>query len=272
MAKTIKELTPEQKDEILSYIDLEDFENFSDQFNKKYFTKQTAITDEEIVSAVTGKRIKSIESRFLELAKEIDPSMTKSKLGETHLEEAIENFIPVVKSKWSELETKAKSGNDKKVNDLLEEIKQKDQSILSYKELAEKEANEKEEILTKSTSEMKNFKLSHAYNELKNKLSWIDNATDVDRLGFDTLIKTKYKIDLNDKDEIQILTSEGKPIPSKVKGGQMADPFEILDMELEVNKKKKLNNAKDSKVILPLNREKATGRELPKQYLNRVQK
>lgn len=271
MAK-IKDLKLEEAQELLTFLGIEDSENFKENFSQKFFTKETALASDEIKKAIVGKRMTEIEGSLLKLGKIVDPELTRSKLGEKQIEENIEGFMELFSNKFTELETKASTGNDKKVNDLERMLQDKDKSLLSYKELAEKEAAEKERVVSEYQNGMKSYKINHQFEQYKNKLSWIDEPTDVQRIGFDTKISTSYKFDLDEKDNLVILSADGKPIPSKVKGGAMADPLEILDFELDQNKLKKNNNAKvnSSIFVQPVRQEQSNGKKLPAEYLKRI--
>ena len=273
MAK-IKDLKLEEAQELLSFIGIEDADNFKETFGKSFFTKETALGSEEIKKAITGKRMQEIEGKLLQLGKIVDPELTRSKLSERQIEENIEDLMSKFSERFTTLETKASEGNDKRVNDLEKMLHDKDKSLLSYKELAEKEAAEKERVVGEYQNGMKTYKINHQFEQYKNKLSWIDEPTDVQRIGFDTKIASSYKFDLDEKDNLVILSSDGSPIPSKVKGGAMADPLEILDYELDQNKLKKNNNAKvnSSIFVQPQVQTQQNGRKLPAEYLKRVSK
>jgi superfamily II DNA helicase RecQ len=178
-----------------------------------------------------------------------------------------------LQTKITELQEQGKAGNDKKLNDALKLIEEKDKSIGSYKELAETNASKLEAATNEFQTGMKTYKINHQFEQYKNKLNWIDEPTGVQRIGFDTVVESKYRFDLDEKENLIVLDKEGKPIPSKLNGGKMADPLEILDAELEANKLKKLNNAnnKNNGIFTPQNREKSdSGREFTSDYQRRL--
>lgn len=273
MAKKITDLKLEEAQELLTFLGIEDADTFKETFGQKFFTKETALASDEIKRAIVGKRMTEIEGSLLKLGKIVDPELTRSKLGEKQIEENIEGFMELFSNKFTELETKATTGNDKKVNDLERMLQDKDKSLMSYKESWEKEAAERGKEKEDYQNGMKSYKINHQFEQYKNKLSWIDEPTDVQRIGFDTKISSSYKFDLDEKDNLVILTADGKPIPSKVKGGAMADPLEILDFELDQNKLKKNNNAKvNSSIFVQPTDQPQNGRKLPAEYLKRVGK
>lgn len=273
MAKKLADLKPEEMTEILTYIGIEDFENFKDEFPKKFLTVDSAVANETVIQKVTGKRLGEIAGKLHKVAKFLNPEISLDKFNEKKIEENIPEIEALLQTKITELQESAKSGNDKKLNDALRLIEEKDKSIGSYKELAESNASKLEAATNEFTTGMKSYKINHQFEQYKNKLNWIDEPTDVERIGFDTKIGTNYKFDLDEKENLIVLDKEGKPIPSKVNGGKMADPLEILDFELAANKLKKVNNAsnKNNGIFTPPNRDKSeNGRELTSDYERRL--
>lgn len=244
MAKELKDLKLEEAQDILKYLDLSDYENYKDAFGQKYLTVESAVSDERVIQKVTGKRMNEIAGKLHKVAKILNPEMSLNKFNEKVLEENIPEIESLLTSKLTELENKSKDGNDKKLNDVLRELEETKKSNLAYKDLSEKTAQEKEIAISEFQTGIKTYKINHQFEQYKNKLNWIDEPTDVQRIGFDHKINTSYKFDLDEKDNLIILDKEGKPIKSKSKAGSMADPLEILDLELDVNKLKKNNNAR----------------------------
>ncbi len=270
MAKTIKDLNLEEAQALLAYVGIEDADKFKDEFGQKFFTKESAISNDEIISAVTGKRIKTLESKFLEIVKEFDPTITKSKLGEKHLEEAMDDYIPVFKTKLSELESKAKSGNDKKVSDLEKQYDDLNKSYQAQKEVTDRIESEYNKYKEESTNNIKSYKINHQLSELKNRIPWIDGMTEIQKAGYDTVLSSNYKFDLDEQDRLRILDKTGKPVQSKAKAA-IADPLEILDLIAEENQLKKKNNAQNGKQFFQIDTTKeSSGRKLPADYLKRV--
>lgn len=248
MAKKLTELTPEEKDGILSYIGIEDFENFKDEFPKKFLTVDTAINNDKVISAVTGKRVKTIESALLDVFKLVDPTVSKSKLGEKPLETNIEELTGMLNTKFTELETKSKHGNDKRVDDLLKEKEDIQKSYIAEKEVNQRLTSEFDTFKSDSANNIKTYKVNHQITELKVKLPFIDDVTELQRVGFETILNSKYKFDLDENDKLRVLGVDGKPIQSKARAA-IAEPYEILEYELEVNKLKKNNNIKQNNSI-----------------------
>lgn len=272
MAKKIDDLTIEEAKDLLKYVGIEDAENFKEQFPTKFLTVDSAITNETVIQKVTGKRLGEIAGKLHKVAKFLNPEISLDKFNEKKIEENIPEIENLLQTKFNELQESAKSGNDKKLNDALAQLAEKDKSISSYKELAEKEAAERERVTNEFQTGMKTYKINHQFEQYKSKLNWIDEPTDVQRIGFDTKIGSSYRFDLDEKENLIVLDKEGKPIPSKSHAGKMADPLEILDAELEANKLKKLNNAdnKNNRIFTSATKTEQNGSGLSKAYLKSI--
>lgn len=272
MAKSIKDLKLEEAQELLSYIGIEDAEKFKDEFNARFFTKEAALTNDEIRKTIVGKRMTEIEGAVLKLGKLVMPDITRSKLSEKAIEENIEELAGAFGSKFTELQELAKAGNDKRVNDLEKQLEDREKSAKAYKELADKIAGEYEGYKTETANSIKSYKINHQYEQLKSQLPWVDDVTDVQRIGFDTFVKSNYQLDLDEKDNLIVKDKDGKPVQSKQKAA-MADPMEILDSILDSNKLKKNNNGKQIIRNFTENRQtEGNGRKLPSTYLDRVKR
>lgn len=269
--KAIKDLKLEEALDLLNYVGIDDAETFKDTFGTKFFTKETALENDEIKKAIVGKRMTDITSSLLRLGKVVNPELSMRELTKKHVEENIEDITEMFTNRISELDTKAKSGNDKKVTDLEKQLDEISKSVSVYKEVNEKLTAEYDTLKSGSANEMKSYKINHQYEQLKNQLSWIDEPTQVQRSGFDAIVSSNYKFDLDEKDNLRILDKEGKPIISKNKAA-VADPLEILDVLLDQNKLKKNNNAKSNNFVNfgQQSAQPETGRKLSKDYLKRV--
>jgi hypothetical protein len=266
--KKLTDLKPEEKDEILSFLGFEDFDNFKDTFPTKFLTKEAALEDNEIVSRVTARRVSEIASKALPVFKLVDPEFSLNKLKEGRFEDHLLTLEEKAKATLSELKDKASAGNDKKLADLEKALEDKDKSILSYKELNERVSNEFESYKSETGNSIKSFKINHQLEQAKNKIQWVDDMTDVQRTGYNALLSSKYQFDIDEKDNIVVVGKDGKRIQSKNKA-DFATIEEILELEAEQNKLIKKNNAKSGNNPIFVQRSK-NDKQLPANYLNRV--
>lgn len=269
MAKKLADLKPEEKDEILNFLGFEDFDNFKEAFPSKFLTKEAALEDEDIVNKVTARRIGEISSKVLPVFKLVDPDISLNKLKEGRLEDHFKTLEEKARTTFEELKSKASAGNDKKLSDLEKQLEDKDKSILSYKELNERITGEFESYKNETGNSIKSYKINHQLEQAKSKLAWVDDMTDVQRTGYNALLGSKYQFDIDEKDNVVVVGKDGKRIQSKNKA-DFASLDEILALEADENKLIKKNNAKSGNNTIFVKPTKREGRDLPANYLNRM--
>lgn len=246
-------LNEELVGKVLSFLNVdkieseEDFDNFKQTFNSKFVSKETAHTDEDIKNRVVGKRMGEITSKLVEFGKVLGQDVSFEKLKDKKVEEVITEFSSVVTNSFEELKSKAKEGNDKKLNDLQKELEDKVKSLTSYKEaleqtqglLAEKESN--------FQSELKNYKVQTKLKDIRANIPFVDGLNEIQRTGFETIINRDYRFDLDEKDNVIVTDKDGNLVPVKDKAGVFADPMTIFTTVAESNgllKKNNLDNVK----------------------------
>jgi hypothetical protein len=219
-----------------SKFDVNDFKSFVDS---KFIAKDAAINDETIVSAVTGKRLGSATTKFAQAF-----GLKASELNGKKLEDLFAEVSGSYNSTIEELKKKATEGNDKKLNDLQKALEEKDKSITDYKTLAEQTASELDKTKNEAFGQLKAYKLNDKVSKIKSQISFVDGFEKdaVRKTGFDTLVSSKYVVDLGENDEVIVKDTKGHFIPSKLKAGSHADLAEVLSLEAEANGLLKKNN------------------------------
>lgn len=267
------------KDEILNYLDATDVDSldkFKEKFNSKFIPLNEAHKYPDVASKVIGKRMGEITSKLVDFGKTFGIEETFDSLKEKKVEEAIDYFKETLSGKMGELKEASKSGNDKKVNDLTKQLEDMQKSISSYKEANEKLRSEYDGFKSQSENNIRSYKINHQIENLKNKISWVDDLTDVQRVGYDAALKTNYHFDLDEKDNLVVKDKEGKLIQKKDKAGAFAEPFEILEQLAEANKLKKMNNATQKSSIFAINKPVPKGeldtKKVSSAYLKRIGK
>lgn len=206
---------------------------------KKFISRDVAHEDTEVNKKAVGRRMGAVTTKISQLFG-IPHSQLEGKDVETILSEIQTSHTKAVE----ELSKKATEGNDKKVTDLMRELEDKNKSLQAYetqnKELRDSLKLEK----TESEKKIRTFLLNSKLTEAKSGISFVDDITEVQKTGFDALLNTKYRFDLDDKmEKLVVKDHEGNPIKSKANPGSFADPQEILSLEAEANKLLKKNNA-----------------------------
>ncbi len=263
-------LNEELVGKVLSFLNVEkieseeDFDNFKQTFNSKFVSKETAHTDEDIKNRVVGKRMGEITSKLVEFGKALGQDVSFDKLRDKKVEDVITEFGSVVTTQLEQLQSKAKEGNDKKLNDLQKELEDKVKSLTSYKEaleqtqglLAEKESN--------FQSELKNYKVQTKLKDIRASIPFVDGITDVQRAGFETIINSSYKFDLDEKDNVIVTDKDGNLVPVKDKAGVFADPTTIFTTVADANGLLKKNNLENVKKPVTFERQTETAKDSKK--------
>jgi hypothetical protein len=221
----------------------EQFNEFKTSFEKKFIPAEIAHEYEDVKNKVFGERARQIISRLNNMGKAIGiDEVSNRKLAESKIEDIIDEFTTITSTKLNELSTKASEGNDKKVNDLMAQIADKDKTVNSYKEALEKVQSEYEGFKGSKEGEIKSYKIGHQLDQVRGQIQWVDNVSDIQRVGFESYLNSNFQLDLDEKDGLIIKDKEGKLIPNPNKAGSFLSPVEILDQIADKNGLKKKNN------------------------------
>lgn len=261
MAKTVEDL---QK--LLDYVGIEaDTEDdFKKAFDEKFMSKEAHKKE-------VGQRFTNIDSAFLETYKLIDPTISSRKMAAVRFEENLNSFKEKLSGVLKEKDEAAKSGNDKKVNDLTKLLEDKEKSLAAYMEANENLKTEFDAFKTESQSQFKNYKLSDRYNKVKSQIAFVDNADRFKMRGYEDTLREDYIFDLDENDELIVKGKDGKPVVNKAKAGHFLSPKEVMELMAEEAELLKKNNAKPV-VVYPSKTERPSvngTRQLPPDYLKK---
>lgn len=261
-------------DKLLSFFSLENdeqAEQFLNQFNEKFIEVDKAHTLQAVKDRAIGERMRQLTSGVLDVVKIFDPSVSFRSLEKESLEENLKLAKTKAEGYKSDLDVKLKDGSDKRVNDLMKEIEDKNKTIESYKSASETVSAEYEAFKNSSQEEIKNYKINHQIDNLKSKMTFRDDITDIERTGFQTFLNSNYNFSLNEQDEVIAKDKNGELIKNKNKAGTFLSPLEVFNLIAEENKLLKKNNADINKknIFVPKSDE-GQKNKLPENYLKRV--
>jgi len=259
--------------EIIDYLGIDDLDKFKETIASKFLLKDTAHENEDVRKKVTGDRMQKITSKFLPIAKMIDPDTSHRKISEKNFEDYLDEFAGAFSTKLTSLEEAGRSGNDKKVNELEAMLLDTKKSVTAYKEVADKVTGEFETYKSDASNQFKDYKINHQLGIIKSKIAFVDDITEIQRIGYDTALKNNFKFDLDDKENLIVMDKEGKPVQREDKAA-IADPLYILGILAEKNNLMKKNNANQNN-LLPLkqnkiNTEQKNGMTLSASYLKKI--
>jgi len=227
--------------EILDYLGLSDVEKFDDfrsKFEPVYIKKEKAADDKEIVNSIVVKSIGKVtaltQSALISDIKTMGVDLSKDELKDMPIEKAVEYGLKKVNdfysSKISELQKGAGSGDEK--------VKEWETKFTKLQSKYEQEHNLFEQ--TKQTieqerqgwqNEKKGIKLTSKVGDALKAIKWKTGATEIEKKGFLALVNEKYKLDLDEKDDLFIADIQGQRIPHPKKHGEFKGINEILEEE-----------------------------------------
>ncbi|HWB62327.1 MAG TPA: hypothetical protein VG603_02365 [Chitinophagales bacterium] len=240
-----------------------DIDKFRQHVDGNYIAREEAIKDPKITGAIVGSRMGSITTK-LASAFSLDAGTIKDK----KVEDIIEMVAGQTNNTVESLKKKLSEGNDKKLNDLMQQLAEKEKSVNDYKKLADKTADEFENYKKESQNLFKAYKVSNELKSIKSQIPFIDDFSSNALLqaGFESVIGNKYQFDLDEQDNLEVKTKTGEYIKSKKNAGKMATAEEVLMAEAEEAKLIKKNKGPQQPVIPSIQQPKRD--EQPKRRLN----
>lgn len=214
--------------------DAADVKEFVTKHNESFVPLSEAHTDERVVEKVTGKFYGSLGTEAKRLF-----DLKNEDIKDKKFEEVLKLGVEKLNGKIKELSLNT---GDEKVAAITKERDTLKAQADQYKSEMEKVLGEKTALETDFNGKIKGFKVASIYKEAKAKLAFSDGIPEVAKLGFDSLISSKYEVSLDDKDNVQILTKEGKKVSNPTKSGTFLSLDEVLDKELDEAGLKKKNN------------------------------
>jgi len=230
----------EQK-ELLEYLGIDSVENLEDfrsKFEPVYVRKNSVKDDKELHQSVVGKVIKAATQTIVQDLKssgiEFEDGEVKE-MKEIPIEQVFSKGMAKLKnhfaSKIAELETKAGNGNDEKVKEVTTKFEKLQAKHDQEKALWEQTKGLFEQEKSGWVNEKKNIKLSSKVGDAFKSIKWKTGVSEIEKKGFLSLVNEKYKIDLDEKDELFIADSQGQRIKHPKKNGEFKNINEVLEEE-----------------------------------------
>lgn len=219
----------------------ESVDEFKDVVKNNWTLKKQAVEDEGVRKAVLGSSFKAVGQNIRKKLNEgygleIPNSELESKQIEDFVIDNIEKIKSTYEGKIKEMETQITTPNE-----ALKEFEAKNLNLERRLKEA-KDANksiESEYNLFKETkqSELKNYKIDVLKKDIFSKIKFSSDVTDVAKIGYNTLIESKYSIDFDESgDPIVVDKKKGERIPNEKVAGKYKSPLEIFEEEAIANK------------------------------------
>lgn len=271
-------LKPESVDKLTNFFGIksdEEIEPFINDYDKKFVPRDKAHEFDDVKTQATGERMKMITAKLRQVLEDVVPGVSFADLHNKRVEENLDFLKEKFTGIKTDLESKLKDGSDKRVNDLTKQMEDKDKTISAYKEANEKLSTEYDTFKTTKETDIKKYKIGHQLNEVKSRIAFRDDVTDIEREGFNSYLNNNFQFDLDEKDNLLVKDKEGKPILNKKAAGKISEPFDIMSEIAESNKLMKKNNAEQGakKVIFTNEKSKTENLndQLSETYKKRLQ-
>lgn len=247
------ELTIEQMFDYIG-VKADNIDDFKNQFDGKFLTRDNAVNDSEIKSKVTGAMAGGITTHIKRSAKEnFGLEISKDEIEGKKVEEIFDLIAATTKNEYetkiNDLSGQLKSSP--KVDEINAEWETKYNKLkgefTDTRDLLETTKSEFEAKQTEWLTNQKQTAIKSKMDGMLAQLDFSDQVNDMTRTGFLTHMATNYQIDLNDGGEMQIKDAEGKMIPNAGKHGEFMTPADVYRAEAEKNKLLKAANAQSAK-------------------------
>lgn len=235
-------IEPKEIFEYLGIDPVEKFEDFRTKFEPVYIRKNSIKDDKEfqqslvqplmgkIAQITTQNLVKELKSEGIEFE-----SGEIKELKESPIEDVFNKGVAKLKtyytSKIAELESKAGSGSDEKVKEYQTKFEKLQAKYEQEHNLFEQTKQSFEQERQSFANEKKGIKMQSKVGDAFKSIKWKTGASEIEKKGFLSLVNEKYKIDLDEQDELFIADSKGQRIPHPKKNGEFKNIHEILEEE-----------------------------------------
>ncbi len=208
-------------------------------FETEFVRTKTLSVDSEVLKPIIGKVLGPVENALQSTLKALDAGIDfeaadwKGAKTKDKIKLAFEKFSEKTNTVIEDLKAKANQGNDVKVTELQKELEKRD---LKYKDLEGRHNTVVTEFDThKKTAEekLKEKTMGILFKDKMAKLTPQIEASELQMTGFNAILKSKYVLELNDKEDDIIVkdAKTGLTVPSKTVTGASKTFEEIFTDE-----------------------------------------
>lgn len=223
--------------------EINNVETFKEKFQEK-FISLSEISErkdivEPIISKAIGKRIGSLETIIKKAAKENGVDLDGEEIKGKPIEEVAKTVFTKLSENHSSVVNDLKSQLDSRSEDVIKKLnKEINDYKTKYNEL-ETLLNDTKNQFTKlqedKDKEIKMFKIEVEKKNIFDKVGFKKDMTAVEKTGFETLINSKYDLDLDEKGILIVKDKNGKRIKNDKVVGAFKTLEDILREEAEAN-------------------------------------
>jgi ElaB/YqjD/DUF883 family membrane-anchored ribosome-binding protein len=233
--------------DLLGYLgvssEIDSLDAFKEAFNDKFLPTDQAHTNDAVVAKVIGKKFGSQKTIAKRLAKEFELELDDETLSKEP-EHIFEHIAKTAKTKIEELDTLVKTKGDDAVKEWQEKYEKVNTKLKDYEGSVKSLKSELEKTVAEKDTAIRTFKTTSVYKDAVGSLKFSKNANDFAKKGFESIIKEKYVIEFDEKDEAYIADANTKQrIPNPAKAGEFLGIKDVFTMEADAGGLLEKNNA-----------------------------
>lgn len=244
----MSELKPEA---ILSFLgfkpeEIKTEEDFKSTFETKFGVKDQLINDKEFVGKIFGKRVGSIDTAAKSGFKKMGVEFAKEEVDGKPVEEVIEiglnKIAELNKKAMEDFEKTSKGTTDEQVKEWKNKYKALEDKYKDTEGLLSKTAQDFEGYKKQTANQFKAENINRYKKDVIGKLEFKQDINPVEKIGFESLLDSKYEFDLDENQSPYIKDKKtGERLKSKKTIGTFMTAEEVLQEELIANKLAKIN-------------------------------
>lgn len=219
-------------------------EQIKEHIDEKFVAREHAIKDPKIIDSVFGKTVGSLRTKL----KSIGGFDTKEVEGQK-IEDLLDKLHEKHSAEVTALKAKGEQSTDKRLTDLQKELEDKTKAVTDYKKALEEKETYIQTKESEFTNTFKTYKVNDKLNRAKSTIHFTEDyhKKEVLKTGFDAMINSKYKFQLDDNENLEVVTVSGERIKHPKKAGEFMKPEELLAFEAEKEGLVKKNNLEKEK-------------------------
>jgi len=208
-------------------------EDFVAELSKQYAPIDAPISEEK-KAKVIGGLLGTLETTLKRELKEfgVEHEIDKKKPIQDTLAEVMAAIRTTKNEEFEALKAQSGTGNDEKIKSLTSELEKFKNKFHEEKDLRTQAVaqwqQKEQEYEGKIKNVKKDYKLTDTYSSA---VKWKSGITEIEKIGFDSMIKSKYNVDLDEADALIVTDKQGKQIPNPKVAGQTLSFAEVLEME-----------------------------------------
>jgi hypothetical protein len=217
-------------------------ESFESQFIRRANVKD----DPELAGSITGKRLGSLETTVKQIFKKSGFDLADIDTKGKKLEEVIEAGLGHVTNAFGDkikgLEDAVTHTDDEAFKKLENKFSKQSSRLLEVEGLLTDTRGKYEGALKDKETAVKSIQINTLKRDALSKIPFKSDLTDLERTGFNTVVNSKYKLDVDDTGSLMVMDATGSRIPNPQVTGTFMGLEDVLKAEAIANKLYKLND------------------------------